>query len=52
MEERLALALRRMDAQHLTAQDVVNMVIQGDPYGILEHLLPIKPPFNAWQWVF
>ena len=35
MEERLALALRRMDAQHLTAQDVVNMVIQGDPYGIL-----------------
>ena len=35
MEERLALALRRMKAQHLTAQDVVNMVIQGDPYGIL-----------------
>lgn len=35
MEERLALALRRMNAQHLTAQDVVNMVIQGDPYGIL-----------------
>ena len=34
MEERLALALRRMKAQHLTAQDVVNMVIQGDPYGI------------------
>ena len=35
MEARLERLLRQKNQDHLTPNDVINMVIQGDPYGVL-----------------
>ena len=35
MEARLDRFLRQKNQAHLTPNDVINMVIQGDPYGVL-----------------